>query len=174
MLLALAAAALYASTKLTWSFSLRQTDFRGVVADKLDGAQRETALVPLAFVQLAAVAAAVATRGVIRRIVGVVVSLFGLLTIWVALKDIGEAFGSHVAGYPTAQVLAGHGLATLGGLLGLFAGVLLTIHASRYAGMGGQYSSSKQQRTTVDKQAKLWQELSSGQDPTVKPPDVAS
>lgn len=75
LLLALAAAALWGSSRLTW-VTLRSSD--GLTEQRtrhLDGGTWFGALTPLALVLLAAIAAVFATRGWLRRVIGAVVAV---------------------------------------------------------------------------------------------------
>ena len=81
-LLALAALLLWVSSLMTWSWTQHSDPLTGVVTTKLNGSEREAALVPLALLALALIAAVVATGGLVRRIAGGVVFLVGVGTVW--------------------------------------------------------------------------------------------
>ncbi|MEV5650009.1 TIGR02234 family membrane protein [Nocardia sp. NPDC052254] len=81
VLLALGAIALWGSSRMTW-VTLRSSD--GLTEPRtqhLDGGLWFGALTPLALVLVASIAAVFATKGWLRRVVGVVVALVGAVTV---------------------------------------------------------------------------------------------
>ena len=161
--LLLGAAALWGSSELTWFAEYRQAGVRGTVLHTETGAQRSTVLVPLALLALAGIAGVVATGGWARRILGVVLAAAGA-----ALVAIGIS-GTDLSGpwdYPAMTILAGHGLAVLGGLLLAAAGALSMRMARRMPKLGARYSSPGEKRTARDPDTELWDSLSAGEDPT--------
>jgi uncharacterized membrane protein (TIGR02234 family) len=165
-LLALASLLLWLSSLMTWSWSQRSDPLAGVVTTRLTGAERETALVPLALLALALIAAVVATGGVVRRVVGVVVGLVGVGTVWMGFDGANEIFTRHPAGYPAVTIAAGHGVALLAGLAVTLAGVLLVRSGHRMPRLGGRYQAPAQAKKAADPDRELWQALDSGSDPT--------
>lgn len=166
VLLVLGAAALWLSSRLTWSWSRQLTPLRGTVVVTERGAEVAAALVPLAVLALAAVAAVLAIGGWWRRVVGVLVGIAGLAAVWFGVRDLGGVFGTHPDGYPLSQVLSGHLLAVLAGLLVLAAAVLVVRHAATMPRMGGGYQTPSAARRHRDPDTELWQALSEGRDPT--------
>jgi uncharacterized membrane protein (TIGR02234 family) len=165
-LLVLGAAGLWLSSRLAWSWSRELTPLRGTVVVTRRGSEVAAALVPLAVVAVAAVAAVLAIGGWWRRVVGVLVGVAGLAAVWFGVRDVGDVFGAHPAGYPLSQVLTGHVVAVLAGLLVLAAGVLVVRHATAMPRMGGGYQTPSAARQRRDPDTELWQALSEGRDPT--------
>lgn len=161
--LLLGAAALWGSSELTWFAEYRDVGVRGTVLHTETGGQRSTVLVPLAVLALAGIAGVVATGGWARRVLGAV-----LVAAGAALVGIGIT-GTDLAGdgaYPAMTILAGHGLAVLGGLLFVAAGVLTIRMARRMSKLGARYSSPGEKRAARDPDTELWDSLSAGEDPT--------
>ncbi|WP_280305209.1 TIGR02234 family membrane protein [Nocardia abscessus] len=75
VLLAMAAAALWASSRMTWVTVSSSDGLTQPRTDHLNGGVWFGALTPLALVLLASIAAVLATRGWLRRVVGVVIAL---------------------------------------------------------------------------------------------------
>jgi uncharacterized membrane protein (TIGR02234 family) len=165
-LLALAALLLWVSSLMTWSWTQHSDPLTGVVTTKLNGSEREAALVPLALLALALIAAVVATGGLVRRIAGGVVFLVGVGTVWLAFDGVGEIFAQHPAAYPFATISAGHGVAVLAGLAVTLAGVLLVRSGHRMPRLGAKYQAPAQARRVSDPDRELWQQLDAGSDPT--------
>jgi hypothetical protein len=165
-LLVLAAGALWLSSRLTWSWSRQPTPLRGVQVVRVDGAGVSSALVPLAVLALAAVAAVLAIGGWGRRLVGLLVGVAGVTAVWAGLAGVSAVFGVHPIGYPQSQVLFGHGLAVLAGLLLVAASVLVVRNAARLPRMGGGYQTPSAAKRRRDPDTELWQALSEGHDPT--------
>jgi len=166
VLLVLGAGMLWLSSRLTWSWARETTPLRGTVVVTRSGADVSSALVPLAVLALAAVAAVLAIGGWGRRLVGVLVGLAGVATVWAGVAGLTAVFGAHPDGYPRSQVLAGHGLAVLAGLLLVAASVLVVRDAARMPRMGGTYQTPSAAKRRRDPDAELWQALSDGRDPT--------
>ncbi|HEX7660527.1 MAG TPA: Trp biosynthesis-associated membrane protein [Pseudonocardiaceae bacterium] len=165
-LLALGALALWLASRLAWSWSRQATPLHGVVTDRQDGSQVQPALVPLALLALASIAAILAIGGWPRRVVGVLIALVGAVAVWLGVGGVSAAFGARPAGYPTAEVLSGHGLAMLGGLFLVTAGVLVVRAAGTLPRLGAGYQTPGAARETRDPDKELWTALSEGRDPT--------
>jgi O-antigen ligase len=165
-LLVLGAGALWLSSRLAWSWSRVVTPLRGTVVVTQHGADVSSALVPLAVLALAAVAAVLAIGGWARRLVGLLVGLAGVATVWVGINGLPAVFDTHPVGYPESQVLFGHGLAVLAGLLLVAASVLVVRAAARMPRMGGNYQTPSAAKRRRDPDTELWQALSDGRDPT--------
>lgn len=165
-LLVLGAGALWLSSRLTWSWSRELTPLRGTVVVTQNGGDVAAALVPLALVALAAVAAVLAIGGWWRRIIGALVGIAGLAAVWTGASGLPAVFTAHPAGYPASQVVIGHGLAVLAGLLLVAAAVLVIRNAGRLPRMGGNYQTPAVAKRRKDPDSELWQALSEGRDPT--------
>jgi hypothetical protein len=166
LLLVLGALALWLASLVTWIWSRQLTPLRGNVVSSQTGGQAATALVPLALLSLAAIAAVLAIGGWLRRIVGVLVGCAGVAALWTAMHDLPGVFGAHPFGYPQSQILAGHGLAVLGGLLLVAAGVLVVHGAARMPKLGASYQTPAAAKRAANPDTELWQALSEGKDPT--------
>lgn len=165
-LLVLGAGALWLSSRLTWSWSRQPTPLRGVQVVSVDGASVSSALVPLAVLALTAVAAVLAIGGWGRRLVGLLVGVAGVAAVWAGTNGLSAVFGPHPVGYPRSQVLFGHGLAMLAGLLLVAASVLVVRCAARLPRMGAGYQTPSAAKRRRDPDTELWQALSEGRDPT--------
>jgi hypothetical protein len=166
VLLVLGAGALWLSSRLAWSWSRETTSLRGTVVITRHGADESPALVPLAVLAVAAVAAVAAIGGWARRVVGLLIGLAGGASVWAGTVGIGAVFGTHPDGYPGSQILFGHGLAILAGLLIVTAAVLVVRDAARMPRMGGSYQTPSAAKRRRDPDTELWQALSEGRDPT--------
>ena len=195
VLLALGAALMWVSSRMTW-VRVTSADGLGMArTDDLNGGTWFGALTPLALALLAAVAAVLATRGWVRRVVGVVIALIAaaaavppvaLLTGTSAtgdraatLADLpGRAEVVDVATFPIPAAVA------LGGAVVAFtAGVLLTRKPPATAGLSSRYDApatrraqagrdvrsdpaSKDASERTTSQRTLWDALDAGHDPT--------
>lgn len=149
------------------------------------GRTLEPAVAALALVALAGIVAALATRGIARRIVGGVLALLGAAMIWRALVATSAVAPSRARSLVT-DARTGAGLepgvvprvgvhvtwpllAALCGLAVLSGGVLLAVWGQRWARLSGRYEAP-QTRAEVERQrsdAMLWSALDRGHDPTV-------
>lgn len=186
-LFALLGAALVAvAANLTW-WSADYTDsLTGPLTVTASGAACVPELIPLALVALAGFGAALATRGLPRRLVGVVVAVCGLI---LAVRSV-LAFGSAPAVLvtdltrPAAPVGSAHFqpvgplLAVLGGLLLVVAGVLIIAGIGGRQRLGARYDAPSRARTggspgdvtTKSDPADWWKALDAGSDPTADSP----
>ena len=167
VLLLVGAGALWLSSRLTWSWERQATPLRGTEVVTHSGADTSSALIPLAVLAVAAIAAVLAIGGWPRRIVGVLVGLAGAASEWAGTTGLPAVFGAHPDGYPRSQIVFGHGIAVLAGLLLVAASVLVVRHAAVLPRMGGNYRTPGAAKRRRDPDAELWQELSEGRDPTV-------
>ena len=190
ILLALGAGLMWVSSRMTW---VRVTSADGLGTartDELNGGTWFGALTPLALALLAAIAAVLATRGWVRRVVGVVIALIAaaaavppmaLLTGTsatadraVTLADLpGRAEVVDVATFPFPAALA-----LAGAVVAFAAGVLLTRKPPATAGLSSRYDApatrraqaGRDVRRDVDErttsQRTLWDALDAGHDPT--------
>jgi len=165
-LLALGAGALWLASRLTWSWSRQPTPLRGVQVVSVNGAGVSSALVPLAVLALTAVAAVLAIGGWGRRLVGLLVGVAGVAAVWAGTGGLSAVFGPHPVGYPRLQILFGHGLAMLAGVLLVVAAVLVVRGAARLPRMGAGYQTPSAAKRRRDPDTELWQALSEGRDPT--------
>ncbi|WP_431957933.1 TIGR02234 family membrane protein [Nocardia lijiangensis] len=201
VLLALAAALMWGSSRLTWVTVSSSDGLTEPRTDELNGGVWFGALTPLALVLLAAIAALLATRGWLRRMVGVLVALvaavtavpaFALLTGQgateeraAALAELpGRATVTEVTTAPLPAVL------TLVAALAAFtAGVLLARMPRESGRLSGKYDSpvvrreaateevTKQRAADTSGQLServLWDALDAGTDPTEDTPGAES
>jgi uncharacterized membrane protein (TIGR02234 family) len=191
VLLVVAAAALWASSRMTW---VRVASADGLGADRsidLNGGTWAAATTPLALALLAAVAAAFAVRGRAVRIVAGAVALVAvaaaipvvqLFTSGVdpdaakqiaGLPDRASVVGTEV--YPLPAVLAG-----VGACVALAAAVALWRTPTAQAGLSSKYDAPAARREAAARGAEtdepttertLWDSIDAGHDPTVDDED---
>ncbi|MGV9741736.1 TIGR02234 family membrane protein [Nocardia farcinica] len=192
VLLAVAAALMWGASRLTW---VRVTSADGLTeprTDDLVGATWFGALTPLALVLLAAVAAVLATRGWLRRVVGVLVALVAAVT---AVPAFALLTGSGATAERAGALAELPGRATVtevqtsifpavvtmtAALCAFAAGLLLARMPRESAGLSGRYDNPGARRAAaaeeVAKQRNqeggalservLWDALDAGEDPT--------
>jgi len=131
----------------------------------------------LGLAALACLAAVLATRGVVRRVVGMLLVLLGLLVAVPATMSVRPA---HVAAAAAARSLATAGAprltmalfpwwaaAAVGGLLIVAAGMLTAWRGTRWPGMSGKYDRPGGPPQATGDPAAAWDALDSGADPTM-------
>lgn len=186
-LLALGAAALWGSSRMTW-VSAESSD--GLGADRvidLEGAKWAAATTPLALALLAAIAAAFAVRGRALRVVSIAVGLVAVAAAIPAVQLLvgggdadtaariaelpGRATVTAVTVSPLPAVLA-----LLGAGLALAAAVALWRTPREQAGLSSKYDSPAARRDAAVRRAEsdepmtertLWDAMDAGEDPTV-------
>lgn len=149
----------------------------------VDGAGRSTlsvaghqvapSITALGIALLALAAATLASNGILRRIVGVLVVLVAGAAIGVAVTargDVSSALRHREVGPTGFAVHAsanGWWIVTLiGGLLALAAGVLTVFHSDGWSRMGEKYDAPSARRPTKDPATVAWDALDRGEDPT--------
>ncbi|MDI2028293.1 Trp biosynthesis-associated membrane protein [Saccharopolyspora sp. TS4A08] len=175
LLLVLAGAgALWGASGLTWMSQPFRTPIGTETVSAATGAEARPELVPMALAALAAVAAVLATGGLLRRLVGVLIALAGALLVWRAFQqftgggsDLDVPAGSVPAGELSTSPF-GPLLMVLGALLLVIAGVLVVVRAGRMPAMGARYAApgAAKERVSQDPDRRLWNELDAGRDPT--------
>ncbi|MGW4633115.1 TIGR02234 family membrane protein [Nocardia sp. NPDC004415] len=198
-LLALAAAGLWASSRMTW-VTVRSAD--GLTeprTDDLDGATWFGALTPLALVLVASIAAVFAVKGGLRQLLGVVIAVVAAVAavpgfaLTVGAGRTAERAGT-LAELPVRAVvesaqthLAPAILSIVAALCALTAGVLLTRRAAASTELSGKYDNPVFRRADASAQVSkqreddgaaaplsdrvLWDALDAGTDPTEDPDD---
>lgn len=173
--LLLAAAALWGSSGLTWIDVPFGTKVDGHLTDDLSGSELVSWQVPIALFSLAAVAATLATRGVLRRVLGVLVALVGVwvlvLTFDGAAYDVawsGTAPGYEGSAAKPERTIWGPVTSAAGGVLLVLGGALLAVRGQRMARMGARYSAPGGKTKASDPDMELWDALSDGDDPTTR------
>jgi uncharacterized membrane protein (TIGR02234 family) len=174
-LLVLASAALWGSSQLAWFGTVEQRPGGGTTVRVENGAQHVPALLPLAVLALAGIAGVLATAGLLRRAVGVLLALAGAGALVAA---VGQAGSSGFAGLPQQQADAlrqavdqepfARGLAGLAGVLLLVAGALLVLRGHQMPRLGARYRTPGAAKQTRDPDQQLWQALDEGEDPTAQ------
>lgn len=158
----------------------------------LSGRTVDAAPTALALVALAGVVAVLATRGVVRQVVGALVTLAGLLLTWRVASALGAVSTgrardlvrekhAHVvtsgAAPPQVGTHAVWGvLSIVAALLVIAAGALIAWHGGRWSAMSAKYERPSS-RTDVDPEqararadASMWSALERGEDPTEQTP----
>ncbi|MFE7742055.1 TIGR02234 family membrane protein [Nocardia sp. NPDC057455] len=160
-LLAVAAAALWASSRMTWVSVNSSDGLTQPRTDNLDGGVWFGALTPLALVLLASIAAVLATRGWLRRVVGVLIALVAAVAAVPAFALLTEAGkiaerAATLAELPArAQVETATTsafpavLALLGAVAAFGAGALLARMPAEAARLSGKYDNPVSRRAAA-------------------------
>ncbi|SIS20219.1 TIGR02234 family membrane protein [Williamsia sterculiae] len=161
LLLAVAAAVLWASSRMTWA-SLTAAD--GLAPPRgytVHGSDWSPWLTPLAIVVVAAIAAAVAVRGWLLRVVAVLVAVIGVVSIVPAISMLtggaNTAYAAKAIDLPGRYTVVSIDhkpfaavVVIVGGVIAVIAGVLL-LRATRTAtGMSSRYSSPAARRAELE------------------------
>lgn len=191
LLLALSAAALWGSSRMTW---VHLTSSDGKTLERttdLDGSTWAAAMTPLALALLAAIAASFAVRGWALRVVGLLVALVAVAVAVPAVQllvsgasadravDLAELSGHPEDLSTTVSVLPAL-LALLGAVAALGAAVLLMRKPPVRGGLSSKYDNPAARREAAAKlgqgdkpasdepvtQRMLWDALDAGEDPT--------
>ncbi|MFB7879114.1 TIGR02234 family membrane protein [Nocardia sp. NPDC056064] len=198
-LLALAAAGLWASSRMTWVTVHSADGLTEPRTDDLDGATWFGALTPLALVLVASIAAVFAVKGGLRQLLGVVIAVVAAVAavpgfaLTVGAGRTAERAGT-LAELPVRAVvesaqthLAPAILSIVAALCALTAGVLLTRRAAASTELSGKYDNPVFRRADASAQVSkqreddgaaaplsdrvLWDALDAGTDPTEDPDD---
>lgn len=193
VLLAVGAAALWGASRLTWVTVTSADGLTEPRTDALNGGVWFGALTPLALVLLAAVAAVLATRGWVRRLVGVLVALVAAVSAVPALalltgSGATEQRAADLAELPgrarVTELVTANGPAalTLAGALAAFgAGLLLARMPAGTRQLSGKYDSPATRKAAATRAVQeptggplpervLWDALDAGADPTAAEP----
>jgi uncharacterized membrane protein (TIGR02234 family) len=177
----------------TWQ-TIRTVRARPFATDLLHVSGRTVDAAPtaLALVGLAGLVAVLATRGVARRVVGALVAVAGVATVWrsaAAVPAVGEG-RARVLLHDKHEIVSGTGvvdqtvtthpvwgvLSIAGGVLMLLAGALIAWRGSRWASMSARYETPApapdpdDDRARARADATLWTALERGEDPTADDP----
>lgn len=198
-LLALAAAGLWASSRMTWVTVHSADGLTEPRTDDLDGATWFGALTPLALVLVASIAAVFAVKGGLRQLLGVVIAVVAAVAavpgfaLTVGAGRTAERAGT-LAELPVRAVvesaqthLAPAILSIVAALCAFTAGVLLTRRAAPSTELSGKYDNPVFRRADASAQVSkqreddgaaaplsdrvLWDALDAGTDPTEDPDD---
>ncbi|MFI6216227.1 TIGR02234 family membrane protein [Nocardia brasiliensis] len=177
VLLAFAAAALWGASRLTWVTVTSSDGLTEPRTDRLNGGVWFGALTPLALVLLASVAAVLATRGWLRRVLGVLIALvaavaavpaFALLTSSGKIAERAATLAelparAQVEQATTAPLPAV--LALLGALAAFVAGALLTRMPQDTARLSGKYDNPVFRRAAATEQVTQRRDAQAGTEP---------
>jgi uncharacterized membrane protein (TIGR02234 family) len=124
----------------------------------------------LALVVLAGVVVFPATRGLGRRIAGVVIALAGLGIGYTALLAIVQTTNrldaSDAGSYTDGRVTAWPSIALVAGVVAMATGVFAAIASGRWPAMGRRYESAGSAKRGPATETSLWDRLDEGDDPT--------
>ncbi|MGH3852954.1 MAG: Trp biosynthesis-associated membrane protein [Pseudonocardiaceae bacterium] len=177
--LVVAAALLGGAAALDWAQLDVQVPLRGIIQVRVDGSALLPVLGPLATLALAAVAAAMASAGWARWLLGAVLLAAAappIVTVsrvadgrWLpgAARAAVELPARSVP-LATAALFAGPALAAVGGLLLAAAGVTLGVRGHRMPRLGRRYQApAARARGNVVPQGRFWELMDADEDPTV-------
>ncbi len=186
VLLVVGAVALVVGAGLTWWTQTHLDSLAGSVTVKAKGSQTDALLIPVALLALAGFGAALATTGLLRRLVGVVLVLGGAWAATLAIIGLWQAPASlhtdltrpPLSSSPPQLHPAGALVAALGGLLVALAGILVISGFGARRALGARYDAPTGRRVPVAVPTSLavdadpegaagwWKALDAGQDPT--------
>lgn len=159
-----------------WSSTVVTIPGASATTVSVTGHAVEPSLPALGIALFALAAGLIAARGVLRRLVGVVIAAVGGISLGVAIAGRGavsSALTSHEIGGLAIPV---HGsangwwiLAAAGGLLSLIAGVTSAARSRGWAALGRKYEAPEPSRAAVpagDPADTAWDALDRGEDPT--------
>ena len=181
------AVGLWVATRLSWFTTAVEAVGRGPVRVSADGTDVVPALAGLALLAAAAIPAAVALAGVLRRALGVLVAAGGALAGWrVATALVNPPSAADLATLPGAPaggtaaagpVALGPGPipAAVGAALLVVAGVVLLIGERRLPRFGGRFARERRQNGPArapsgrgaEPDRAAWDALDAGRDPTL-------
>ena len=149
LLVLLGAAAAAGSSAMTWWTQAHRDALSGTIATGATGSRLDAVLVPAALLALAGFGAALATSGLLRRLVGAVLTFAGLwaaTTAVVAMFSTPGSLRSDLTRPPESSGSAqlhptGPLLATVGGLLIAVAGLLLLAGLGARRSLGPRYDA---------------------------------
>ncbi|BBY83853.1 TIGR02234 family membrane protein [Mycolicibacterium pulveris] len=183
--LVLAAAALWAASRITW---VEVTSFDGLGQPKtvaLAGAQWSTAMIPLAVLLVAAAVAALAVRGWPLRLLALLVAAAsaGMAYLAISLWTVGDVAvrASHIAEAPVADLVGserhyGGAVLTVAAAVVTLAGAVLLMRAATAERSGAsrytrRAATPAEEEGTEMSERMMWDALDEGADPTRDPSD---
>jgi uncharacterized membrane protein (TIGR02234 family) len=183
--LALAAVLLWAGSATVW---YRVTP-AGAAPVELTGAQVAPWLGGTALLALAGVAGVVATGGLLRRLVGVLLGLAGVGVLVFGVRALVMApFATDASAaalpqppsgvtvdelrYQPTDATGAPLLAIAGAVVLLAVGILVLVRERRLPRFGARYAAPGERRVERDPDRAAWQELDEGRDPTVDPAEA--
>lgn len=154
---------------------------------QVSGRTVDGAVTALALVALAGVVAVIATSGTARRVIGALVAVAGLVTVWRVIAALGAVSAARATSivHDAHPQVAGTAHVTTHPVWGLLsiaaavlvaaAGVLTALFGAQWRGLSARYErrapDPEQARARAD--ASLWTALDSGEDPTARNPQDA-
>jgi hypothetical protein len=124
----------------------------------------------LALVVLAGVLVLPATRGILRRLAGVIVALAGLGIAYISVLAIAlttsQLPGPEASDYLDGRVTPWPWVACAGGVVAIAAGLLTAVASRDWPAMGRRYEQSGS-RSQDSSEASMWDRLDVGDDPTL-------
>ena len=156
------AAALWGANDISWhpAEPLPQGPRDGAVLNPgVDAEPERPSFTAVALLALASLAGVFAVSGWMRRLLGGIIVVAGGWVAWQAVGVEGQF-----------DLLTGRGLALLGGLLFMAAGVLIVLYAAVLPTMGARYERANAERRSGDPDKDMWDGLSEGEDPTAGGP----
>ncbi|MGH3717541.1 MAG: Trp biosynthesis-associated membrane protein [Pseudonocardiaceae bacterium] len=176
--LVVASAMLGGAATLGWAQLDVRVPLRGIVQVRVNGSAVLPVLGPLATLALAAVAAALATAGWARWLLGAVL-LAAAVPLVVAVSRVAEGRWLPGAAMSAAELparsvplgaavlFAGPALAANGALLLAAAGVTLGVRGHRMPRLGRRYQApTSRPRGDLPSSGRFWERMDSGEDPT--------
>jgi uncharacterized membrane protein (TIGR02234 family) len=117
--------------------------------------------------------AILASRGLLRRVVGIVVVVLAAAALAVAVSARGDVDAALEHREVGVQGLAVHAtangwwlVAAVGAAIGVLAGALTVLRSRGWTAMGAKYDAPSAQRPVRDPAAATWDALDRGEDPT--------
>lgn len=163
-----AAAALWGATELNWIPAPAVPPNRhpglgtggvGGTGVGTSGGTGGPSFTALALLSLAGLLGMFAVGGWLRRVLGAIIVVAGGYVCWQAFATAGDK-----------DMFTGRGLALLGGVLLVAAGLLVIRYASALPTMGSRYQLAGTERRSGDPDKDMWDGLSHGEDPTTEQP----
>lgn len=156
MLLLGTAAALWGATKVSWVPAVdAPAHVPGLGTGEGTGVAAPSSFTALALLALASLVGMFAVGGWARRALGAVIAVAGAFVCWRAGAEPG-----------TWNLFTGRGIALLGGVLFLAAGLLIVRYATGLPTMGARYERADTGHRSGDPHKDMWDDLSQGEDPT--------
>lgn len=173
------------SAAITWASGTGNDELRGPLDITATGGEVAPALVPVAAAAIAALGALLAAKGVLRRGVGGVTLLLGVVVCWLGIRGFLHEPAEVLFGSTSSVRLAdvrirplGPLVATLGGLALVVAGFAVLTGRIRTRGLGARHEraggSSAATPTSTDAALEMWKDLDDDRDPTLDPPAPAA
>ena len=179
--LAVGALATWGGARPTW-FTATVPTVRGDALAEATGIQVQPVPTALALLAVAGIAATVAVSGVARRVLGGLLALVAVATVWAVVATLVSpptpARLAQLAGLTVTPGTAGEVSGTAAPVLTLAgavlvgaAGVLLLLRENGMPRLGARYDapSARRRPRPSDPDRTAWEELDAGRDPTVGP-----